>query len=88
MGLMKTTIDLPDPLFRRAKATAAVQGVSLKALITQAVEDSMSRKPVSFESLLADLPTVSKKTLAAVTERISEADEDDLKFQDQASGLQ
>ncbi len=27
---MKTTLDLPDPIFRKAKATAAGRGQSLK----------------------------------------------------------
>ena len=35
---MRTTIDLPDALFRRAKATAAVRGVSMKVLVTTAIE--------------------------------------------------
>jgi hypothetical protein len=34
---MKTTIEIPDPLFRRAKAAAAEQGKSLKDLFTEAV---------------------------------------------------
>ena len=35
---MRTTVDLPDALFRRAKATAAVRGMSMKKLITSAIE--------------------------------------------------
>jgi hypothetical protein len=35
---MRTTVDLPDILFRRAKATAAVRGVSLKDLFITAIE--------------------------------------------------
>lgn len=35
---MRTTIDLPDALFRRAKATAAVRGVSMKKLVVAAIE--------------------------------------------------
>ena len=35
---MRTTINLPDPLFRRAKATAAMRGVSLKDLVITALE--------------------------------------------------
>jgi hypothetical protein len=35
---VRTTIDLPDALFRRAKATAAVRGISLKNLVVSAVE--------------------------------------------------
>lgn len=35
---MRTTIDLPDELFRQAKARAALSGVSLRELITRFVE--------------------------------------------------
>jgi hypothetical protein len=35
---MRTTIDLPDDLFRRVKVTAALRGVSLKSLIIEALE--------------------------------------------------
>ncbi len=32
---MKTTIEMPDDLFRKAKAVAALRGQSMKDLITQ-----------------------------------------------------
>lgn len=35
---MKTTIELPDALFRRAKAEAATQGIPLKRLVQDAIE--------------------------------------------------
>ena len=35
---MRTTVDLPTPLFRRAKARAAARGETLRALLTRAVE--------------------------------------------------
>jgi hypothetical protein len=35
---MKTTVELPDELFRRAKSTAAARGVSLKDFFRQALE--------------------------------------------------
>ena len=35
---MRTTIELPDPVFRRLKASAAIQGLSLKQIILRAVE--------------------------------------------------
>ena len=35
---MRTTIDLPDPLFRELKAVAARRGTSLKNVIRTAVE--------------------------------------------------
>ena len=34
---MRTTVELPPALFRRAKARAAARGESLKALLTRAV---------------------------------------------------
>ena len=40
---MKTTLELPDPLFRKAKATAAGRGQSLKAFVTEALCDKLRR---------------------------------------------
>jgi hypothetical protein len=39
---MRTTVDLPDPLFRKTKAVAALRGSSMKDLIVQAVEREVS----------------------------------------------
>jgi hypothetical protein len=39
---MRTTIDLPTPLFRRIKAKAALEGTSLKRLITHYVERGLN----------------------------------------------
>ena len=39
---MRTTIDVPDVLFRRAKATAAIRGASLKSLIVAALERELN----------------------------------------------
>ena len=38
---MKTTIELPESLFRRAKSTAAQEGVTLKQLLTEALESRL-----------------------------------------------
>ena len=38
---MKTTLEIPDPLFRRAKATAAQRGQSLKQFVTEALQDKL-----------------------------------------------
>jgi len=40
---MKTTVEMPDALFRKAKATAAERGVSLKDLLTDAVREHLRR---------------------------------------------
>ena len=39
---MKTTIEIPDPLFRRAKSTAAERGQSLKDLVTEALQEKLA----------------------------------------------
>ena len=38
---MKTTLELPDPLFRKAKATATERGQSLKEFVTEALRDKL-----------------------------------------------
>lgn len=38
---MKTTLDLPDGLFRKAKATAAERGQSLKDFVSEALRDKL-----------------------------------------------
>ena len=38
---MKTTIELPEALFRRAKTTAVQEGVTLKQLLTEALESRL-----------------------------------------------
>jgi hypothetical protein len=38
---MKTTIEIPDDVFRRAKASAASKGIPLRQLITEAVEQRL-----------------------------------------------
>jgi hypothetical protein len=40
---MRTTIDLPDPLFRELKALAARRGTSLKTVIRAAVEEEIRK---------------------------------------------
>jgi hypothetical protein len=41
MKLMKTTLEIPDRTFRRAKSKAAEQGVPLRQFVTDAVEDKL-----------------------------------------------
>ncbi len=41
---MRTTIDLPDDLFRQVKARAALDGLDLKDLITRFVEQGLRQE--------------------------------------------
>lgn len=42
---MKTTIDIPDDLFRQSKATAAMRGETLRDFVTAALRDRLERQP-------------------------------------------
>ena len=39
---MKTTLEIPDPLFRKAKSKAAERGQTLKQLVTEALQDKLA----------------------------------------------
>jgi hypothetical protein len=39
---MKTTLELPEPLFRKAKATAAERGQSLKDFVADALREKLA----------------------------------------------
>lgn len=80
-GSMKTTIDLPDSVFRRAKATAAVRGLSLKNFITEAVERQLGAEEKDWRTVLDHLPRVDKKTTEQIMCCVAEWDEIDLEFQ-------
>jgi hypothetical protein len=43
---MKTTLEIPDSVFRRAKSKAAEQGIPLRQFVTEAVEQKL-REPSS-----------------------------------------
>ena len=38
---MKTTLEIPDFLFRRAKSIAAQRGIPLRQFVTEAVQDKL-----------------------------------------------
>ena len=39
---MKTTLEIPDSIFRRAKSVAAQRGIALRAFVTEAVEEKLA----------------------------------------------
>jgi len=39
---MKTTLDIPDVIFRQSKARAALRGISLRQFVTEALEEKVS----------------------------------------------
>jgi hypothetical protein len=40
---MKTTLEIPDAIFRRAKSVAAQRGIALRVLVTEAVEEKLAK---------------------------------------------
>lgn len=40
---MKTTVEIPDSLFRRAKAEAASKGISFRVLLAEALNEKLRR---------------------------------------------
>jgi len=41
---VKTTLEIPDPLFRQAKSVAAKQGVPLRELVSEALAEKLQRQ--------------------------------------------
>jgi hypothetical protein len=44
MGNMKTTLEIPDALFREAKAAAARKGQPLRQLVTEAIRAKLAQE--------------------------------------------
>ena len=44
---MRTTIEMPDALFRRAKVRMAERGVTFRSLVIDAVEQALAERPAS-----------------------------------------
>ena len=42
---MRTTVDIPDPLYRRLKATAALRGCTVKEVLVTMVTREMEGSP-------------------------------------------
>ena len=39
---MKTTVEIPDPVFRKAKAHAAERGIPLRQFVTEAMQEKLA----------------------------------------------
>ena len=78
---MRTTLDLPDELFRQVKARAAVKGTTIKELLTRYVESGLrqpdrpstptgkrSALPVIKRGRRGIIPALTSETLARLDE--------------------
>ena len=64
---MKTTVEIPDSLFREAKTAAASRGLSLKMFLTEALKEKLSRPRRSRQ---ADWPVTPPKLTKGEMRRI------------------
>ena len=83
MGLMKTTLEIPDSVFRRAKSKAAEQGIPLRQFVTEAVEQKLREIPPNGEKpwmkhigKLKDLHEETKRIDKFIEEAFETIDED------------
>jgi hypothetical protein len=80
---MKTTLEIPDSVFRRAKSKAAEQGIPLRQFVTEAVEQklrepsSIDRKPwMKHIGKLKDLHEETKRIDQFIEEAFETIDKD------------
>ncbi|MBS1829521.1 MAG: hypothetical protein JST93_29745 [Acidobacteria bacterium] len=66
---MKTTLEIPDALFRRAKAAAAEQGVPFRQLVTDALAEKLRGRDRGAKPWMASFGKL--KGLRSETERLN-----------------
>ena len=74
-AFMRTTMDLPDGLFRKVKAISSLRGVSLKKFITMAIEHEVEANTLNLDTSRISLPIIPSKNPGSVSlssERIAE----------------
>ena len=77
---MRTTVELPDKLFKLAKAFSSLQGIPLKQFITRAIEHELETANFKLRSTRVSLPIVRSNNPGSVTvspERIAALLEDE-----------
>jgi hypothetical protein len=73
---MRTTIDLPDPLFRKAKSIAAARGLTLKDFVINALERETRSEPAPARQSRSPFPLIHLKHKKVLD--LSKFDFDDL----------
>jgi hypothetical protein len=72
---LKTTLEIPDFVFRRAKSVAAERGIPLRQFVTEAVQDKLnltSGAPKPWMKHIGKLKKLRKET-NRIEKRIEEA---------------
>jgi hypothetical protein len=58
---MRTTVDIPDPIYRRLKSAAALRGCSIKKLILRGVKIELEGQENKRKKKLVKLPVIESK---------------------------
>jgi predicted alpha/beta hydrolase len=69
---VRTTVDIPDAVYRRLKASAAEQGCSVKELILRGVENQLETRKRSNRLRLPIVRSKQPGTLRLTNDRIYE----------------
>jgi hypothetical protein len=77
-AFMRTTIELPDPIFRRLKATAALRGSTIKELVQRAVEREIAPVEMHQKRHRVKLPLIRGKEKRVL--KLTNADIDKVLF--------
>lgn len=82
---MKTTVELPDALFRQAKALAAGHGMTLKRFFTEAVQEHIRRRTSKTDppwmagfGALSDLSDENRRILEIIEEEFETISPEDI----------
>ena len=78
MGVVKTTLEIPDDLFREMKAAAALRGIRLRDFVTDAISGHLARmKKVDsrWSQRLPPPPKVARTEIRRIHELIQEESE-------------
>jgi len=78
-GFVRKTIELPDQVFRRLKATAALQGSTIKEIVQRAVERELGPVPPKRRARRVKLPLI-KGTPGHMIDLLSREEIDELMF--------
>lgn len=75
---MRTTLDLPDPLFRELKAESALRGLKLKELVTELLQSGLSRQKAGAASRPRSALPVIRQATGTIHPSLSNREIEDL----------
>ena len=78
MAMVKTTLEIPDNLFREMKAAAALRGIRLRDFVTDAISEHLARikrSDLRWSNRLPPQPKVAKSEIRRIHRLIEQESE-------------